>query len=363
MRLVPGLLLLAAVAGCGRQPPVTPHAADAIPERLSAWHLLRADGRRLELNADVVPYDLNTPLFSDYALKLRAVWMPPGSAARYREAREFDFPVGTIVSKTFHYRRDGESFERLDAEVALEADGSLDLRRHRLIETRLLVRYEEGWKALPYVWNESQTEAFLEVAGAAFTFRFGDEAFAYLVPDTNQCAACHAPDQLTKELRPLGPKAQQLNREFAYVGGTRNQLDQWAAAGRLAGVPDHVPQSARWSRRDSEPLADLARVYLDVNCAHCHNPTGAADTSALHLDIDAPMSRLYGICKPPVAVGRGSGNRPYDIFPGEPEQSILLFRMEHDDPAVMMPELGRSVAHAEGVAVIRDWIASLQGDC
>ena len=33
------------------------------------------------------------------------------------------------------------------------------------------------------------------------------------------------------------------------------------------------------------------------------NPLGAADTSALHLNIDAPMDRHYGICKSPVAVG------------------------------------------------------------
>lgn len=363
MRIASGLVLLAAVAGCGRQPPVTPHPADAIPERLSAWHLLRADGRRLVLNADVVPYDLNTPLFSDYALKLRTVWMPEGSAAQYREDREFEFPVGTILTKTFHYRRSGAGFERLDAEATLEGDGSLDLGRHRVIETRLLVRYEEGWKALPYVWNEAQTEAFLEIAGAAFTFRFAAQPFTYVVPDTNQCAACHSPDHATQELRPLGPKAHQLNREFAYRDGTVNQLDHWASTGRLVGVPDTPPQSARWSRRDGAASGDLARAYLDVNCAHCHNPAGAADTSALHLNLDAPVDRLYGLCKPPVAVGRGSGNRPYDIFPGRPERSILLFRMEHDDPAIMMPELGRSIAHAEGVAVIRDWIASLPGDC
>ena len=75
------------------------------------------------------------------------------------------------------------------------------------------------------------------------------------------------------------------------------------------------------------------------------------------------MNRAFGVCKPPVAVGRGSGNRPYDIFPGKPEQSILLYRMEHDDPAIMMPELGRAVAHDEAVQLIRVWIANLPGDC
>ena len=70
-----------------------------------------------------------------------------------------------------------------------------------------------------------------------------------------------------------------------------------------------------------------------------------------------------GVCKPPVAAGGGAGDRLYSIVPGEPDESILLYRMEHDDPAIMMPELGRATAHAEGVALIRDWIASLPGDC
>ena len=141
----------------------------------------------------------------------------------------------------------------------------------------------------------------------------------------------------------------------------------WSASGRLDGLDDRdassLPQSAKWLNRDHETTTDLARSYLDVNCAHCHNPLGAADTSALNLDIDAEVNRDFGVCKPPVAVGRGSGDRPYDIYPGKPDDSILLFRMEHTDPAIVMPELGRAINHAEGVAVIRAWIAQLPGVC
>ena len=355
------LLVALSVVACGRQPPMP--APDAIPEKLSDWHLLDADGRHLRLNDGVIPYDLNTPLFSDYALKLRTVWMPEGRAAVYTENREFEFPVGTILSKTFHYRYAEQGFQKLDAGMSLDKDGSLDLDRHRIVETRLLVNYADGWRAYPYVWNKKQTEAFLAVAGAQFEFSFGAQPFTYLVPDMNQCSACHATDHSTQAIRPLGPKAHQLNREFAYTDGVRNQLSYWSETGRLDGLPPNPPQSARWTDRDNAPTDELARVYLDVNCAHCHNPKGAADTSALVLSLDATVDRRFGLCKPPVAVGRGSGNRPYDIFPGSPGQSILLYRMEHDDPAIMMPELGRAVVHAEGVDLIRKWIASLPGDC
>ena len=204
--------------------------------------------------------------------------MPDGTTATYREDRALDFPLGTILTKTFHYRKGEGGFQRIDAEASLAADGSLDLDEHRIVETRLLVRYEGGWKALPYVWNDEQTEAFLEVAGAQFAFSFGDQSFNYLVPDMNQCAGCHAPDHTTRDLRPLGPRAHQLNRSLTYAHGDENQLDFWARSGRLEGKPLSVPRVARWSARDLERVDDLARAYLDVNCDQCHNPAGPADT-------------------------------------------------------------------------------------
>ena len=362
-RLAPALALLF-LAGCeGGDGSVVMHPADSPPDRLSAWNLLSADGNRLQINSAALPYELNVPLFSDYALKLRTVWMPEEVSASYTEAGALDFPVGTILSKTFHYRYSEHGFQKLDAEAALTADGSLDLDAHRAVETRLLVRYEDGWRALPYVWNDEQTEAFLAIAGDQFRFRFGDKEFDYLVPDMNQCAACHASNHTTKAIRPLGPTARQLNRQFAYVDGPENQLDRWSAQGLLMAAVGLPPAGPSWSERGDESLESLARAYLDVNCAHCHNPQGPADTSALDLGLAAAVDRKFGVCKPPVAVGRGSGDRPYDIVPGRPDESILLFRMEHDDPAIMMPELGRAMAHDEGVALIRAWIQSLPGDC
>ena len=364
MRLATATLIALLLSACDTsQPPVRVHDPDKPPARLSDWGLMAADGNRLRLNDSVVPYELNTPLFSDYALKLRSVWMPADAAASIQENGDIAFPVGTILSKTFHYRYSGSGFQKVDAEAALEDDGALNLAAHRIVETRLLVHYDDGWRAFPYVWNDEQNEASLAIAGAQFDFLLAGDSFTYIVPDMNQCASCHTPDHAAKSIQPIGPKARQLNREFAYVDGIRHQLDYWLEAGLLNSLPLNTPRLARWAERDQESLDDAARAYLDVNCAHCHNPKGAADTSALNLNLGAPVDRGFGICKPPVAVGRGSGDRPYDIFPGEPDDSILLFRMEHDDPAIMMPELGRAMAHDEGVAVIRHWIGTLPGDC
>jgi hypothetical protein len=112
-----------------------------------------------------------------------------------------------------------------------------------------------------------------------------------------------------------------------------------------------------------EPLDARARAYLDINCGHCHNAKGAANTTALTLDIATPEDRHLGICKPPVAAGRGTGDHFFDIVPGKPGDSILPFRMESAEPGVMMPELGRSTVHREGLELIRAWIAAQQGSC
>ncbi len=354
------------LAACAKpQPPVVVHPPDGIPEQLSAWGVVLADGDYLGLNTAALPYDLNTPLFSDYALKLRTVWMPPGESARYDASQEFNFPVGTIISKTFHYEKAADwslqhqTVVRQDRDTVLDEQGRLDLKRYSLIETRLLVHYEDGWRAFPYVWNSTQTEAWLEVAGDVKSLTLVDESaqldFLYVVPDANQCAACHAPDHTDADIRPIGLKARHLNRS--------QQIERWQEEGVLTGVAGEVPVAARWTGSGSATLEERARAYLDINCAHCHNSAGAADTSGLHLNIEAPLDRHFGICKSPTAVGQGSGDHLYDIYPGKTEESIMIFRMDHTDAAIAMPELGRSTVHTEGVVLISQWIKSLEGDC
>ena len=102
-----------------------------------------------------------------------------------------------------------------------------------------------------------------------------------------------------------------------------------------------------------------------MNCGHCHSPKGPADTTALTFDpsVGTPVDRHLGLCKPPVAAGRGTGDHLFDIVPGHPDDSILPFRMASREPGVMMPEQGRGTVHREGLELIREWIAALPGEC
>ena len=69
------LICLAALllAACGGQQLSPTFHADDNPAVLSAWGVVNIKGNELALGKDVVPYTLNTPLFTDYAHKLRTI--------------------------------------------------------------------------------------------------------------------------------------------------------------------------------------------------------------------------------------------------------------------------------------------------
>lgn len=320
-------------------------------ELLSSYRLFR-DGATQAPNDGLLPFDLNTPLFSDYARKHRFVYLPPGTSATYNARETFTFPVGTLLVKTFAFPVD-------------ERDPALG---ERLIETRLLLRRNTGWDAITYVWNAEQTEAKRRVIGARVPVDYPQAdgsrfQITFQVPNTNQCKECHA--EHNDVLAPLGPKARNLNKDYDYGDAVENELQRWTQVGYLTGAPDpaDAPRSPAFDDPEAGTLEERARAYLDVNCGHCHNPSGLARTSGLYLDIHEETPARLGVCKGPVAAGQGSGGRKVDILPGDPDGSILVYRMESTAPGVAMPELGRQTVHAEAVALIRDWISGLEGTC
>jgi uncharacterized repeat protein (TIGR03806 family) len=369
-----------ALAACPRAPQPVHFFAEGRPPKLSDWQVVYPDAGNLVLNSGVVPYDLNTPLFSDYAHKFRTVWMPAGTAAKYSADASFDFPVGTIITKTFYYplpqgaAHSSKSVARTydqsrDYSGARKGAEALNLANVRLIETRVLVRRAGGWEAFPYVWNSSQTEAELARTGDVLPLELvsddgAREAFNYVVPNENQCAGCHVVDLKTKAIAPIGTKARHVNRSYDFAAGSENQLAHWTKLGYLEGAPDaaSAPKNAEW-RDPKQPVEARARAYLDVNCGHCHNAKGPANTTALDLTASAESDRHLGVCKPPVAAGRGTGDHLFDIIPGKPTDSILPYRMQSSEAGVMMPEQGRTTTHREGVQLIEQWISSMPGTC
>ena len=293
----------------------------SLPRTLSEYGFF-LDGRAQQPAHNVVPYRLNTPLYSDGAEKLRFVYVPPGKRLAAAGEGLLDFPVGSALIKTFAF---GEGSER------------------RLIETRVLLHRADGWLALPYLWNEEQTEAKLAVAGARLdlTTPMG-EAISYRVPNKNQCKECHG---LDGAVVPIGPAARNLSAE-------------WLQA-NLGEVPEGADQFPAWENRASATPEAAARAYLDVNCAHCHRPGATASNSGLDLRWEQDDPHALGVMKRPVAAGRGAGSHLFDVVPGKPGESILLHRMLSNDPGVAMPELGKATVDEEGTEAVRKWIEGM----
>jgi parallel beta-helix repeat protein len=292
-------------------------------------------------------YELTTPLFSDYASKDRALFLPPGTQAGYRAEESWDLPVGAAIAKTFYYPADLRT-----------PDGP-----RKLVETRVIVHRAGGFKSLAYRWNDDGTDAELVRGGAELAVAWTDEAGAprrndaYRIPNEAQCAGCHLDN------RPIGVKTGYLNRS-GHDG--QNQLAALVKAGRLADAPPDpktAPVYPVWNDPRTGTLEARARTYLDINCAHCHSPVGKGNTSGLYLLLAQPANINLGICKPPVAAGRGTGGTLFDIIPGNPKESLLVQRLISTKAAAKMPELGKSMTHTEGVALVSDWIAALPGSC
>jgi uncharacterized repeat protein (TIGR03806 family) len=307
-------------------------------------------GRLADLQpaADVIPYELSTPLFSNYAEKLRFIKLPAGQKATYTANGPLDFPIGTVVIKNFYYHNDFRN----------SALG------RRILETRLLILEDDGWTAYPYVWDEEQTEAIYDVAGDIKDINYINAdgkkvGIHYIIPNKNQCKGCHyKSDKLTL----IGPTAAQLNSYYSYAGaGIQNQLQYWQQRNLINGLPDlsSITKMPDWDDA-SQTTESRARAYLDVNCGTCHHPEGPANTSGLFLNYAQTNGVELGIMKSPVAAGRGAGKNNFDIVPGKPHKSILTYRMQVNDPGVSMPELGREQIHKEGVSLIKKWIKEMK---
>jgi uncharacterized repeat protein (TIGR03806 family) len=299
----------------------------------------------------VTPYDLNTPLFSDYAVKYRTVWLPAGSHVRYVAGDRFEFPVGTVITKSFGFPAD---FRVRDAAV-------------KWVETRVLVHAADGWKGTSYVWDQPHQDAKVSPGGEVFKLSFIDAQGQvrtpnYLVPSQSECKKCHANDGT---MITLGPRADQLNRDFAYADRTENELTRWSSEGLLTGAPapDQAPKLAVFDEPSTGDVEARARAYLQANCSYCHNGNGEARTSGLVLVTTETDPYALGVCKPPVAAGKAAASQHYDIVPGHPEESILVYRMQATAPSIAMPELGRSLEHIEAVQVVSDWITAMTGSC
>ncbi len=306
---------------------------------------VRDDPGALDPKDGVVVFEPAAPLWSDGARKFRHIILPENTQIGFDEGEDWVWPEGTIIAKTFAFDHD------------LRDPGA----GYRIIETRLLIFEQGEWKPHVYLWNDEQTDAVLHKVGervdVAYTDKSGVEVSQqYIVPNLDKCGSCHERDDA---LQVLGPFTQQLNIQVERDGQTVDQLTWLSDQGLFDTTPNPSVLAALARPESQDPLADRARAYLHANCAHCHRPGGGANRSGISFLAWEQDPYEYGVCKPPAAAGAGAGGNDYDITPGFPDQSIVVFRMNSTVPDIKMPELPNLVVDTFGVELISEWIASM----
>ena len=334
--------------------PVSPVVVDLtqVPyQKLSDYHFFEGEIKNLVPSLNVLPYEPASGLFTDYALKKRFVWMPVGSKATYTaDNKILNFPVGTVLIKTFYYN-------------TIQPNNTT-----KIIETRLMILKSDGWKFYEYLWNDDQSDALL-VNGVDFenggsvnlTFKKPNDEIVtidYRIPSEPECYACHKINEIRT---PIGLKPQNLNYTYNYGTSSKNQLLKLKEQGYLESYPSSIVSNVDYHDA-TKPLETRVRSYLDANCAHCHQDLGRCDYRALRLGYGATVNQtMMGVCVTADEVI--SPTLQKIISPGNSNKSIMVYRISTNDESERMPLLGRTIIHDEGVALIEEWINSLNQPC
>lgn len=326
--------------------PVSPINVDLtrVPyANLSEYHFFSGEMKNLIPEVGVLPFKPSSSLFTDYALKKRFVWMPKGYKATYNsDGTILNFPVGAVLIKNFYY----------------ETIQPGNLKKN--IETRVMIKKESGWIFAEYVWNDAQTEAVLESAGSYKTIHFIDPSGEnittnYRIPSNTECLICHKTNEVPF---PVGVKPQNLNFNYPYQSGEKNQLQKWIEQGYLENnLPNNITSTVNYEDV-SKPLEERMRSYVDANCAHCHKTNSHCDYRPIRLAFNETSIRSnLGVCVPPDEVINTALTNI--ISPGNKNRSVMYYRLNTTEESARMPLLGRSVIHKEGILLLEQYINSL----
>jgi uncharacterized repeat protein (TIGR03806 family) len=297
----------------------------------------------------LVPYEINSPLWSDGALKERFALIPAGSKIHARDCN-----VDTTLCAAPGSGGDGEDEGHWDMPLGTVLVKNFSVGGKR-IETRLLEHRKMGttqdWVGFSYEWDDAETDAMLLPGNNDGLDRvLPTQTWHY--PGRDQCLQCHT----QAGGRSLGPTTAQMNRDVAYAGGTMNQIDKFDSLGLFDVRPKDIAAYPTPADSTTGTLDERARSYLQTNCSICHRPGGPLS------DIDVRYVTAFAdtnLCNVPIVRGTGDPLVPQTrLVPGDPTNSTISFRM-HDTGVYRMPKIGSLVVDPTGTQVIDDWITAI----
>ena len=295
----------------------------------------------LEPEDGILAYEPNLSFWSDYGIKSRWVAVPNATIG-YDQDLPWVFPTGTVWIKHF--------------DLPLEWNNPDSSVR---VETRFLVKTENGVYGLSYRWNEAGTEATLvgeEGVNIDYSVLTEEGAVTqtWRIPSRAECLQCHTPGAGYA----LSFNSRQLNREQVIEGQQRNLLQYLSEIGILDTAIDGTEDLPRFYSGDNSEASLLARVrsYLAVNCVSCHQPGAIASTTwdaRPHVGL-LDTGLIGGI---PLNDG-GNSNRKL-VVPGDAESSVLLSRISETHGFSRMPNVATNELDPQAIALVEKWISSI----
>jgi hypothetical protein len=296
-------------------------------------------------NPGVIPYDVNTPYWTDGAIKSRWFSVPDlASRMVYRNTQSWTFPIGTVWAQHFE----------------LETTNGVPESRRR-VETRVLVRDNAAHYGVTYRWDSPTNATLVPPEGAEEVFAISENGTqrmqTWRYPTRENCLDCHH----SQAGRALGFNTPQLNRDFdyaAYAGVVDNQLRALANAGYFSTTVSNIHGLPVMARIDDTGFGvqHRARSYLMANCAHCHGPGGQGLGN-----FDARIYRVFssqGILDGSLQIDLGDPlNRV--IRRGSVTNSMVHTRMASTTLGFRMPFLDSSLPDPQALDVFEDWILEL----
>lgn len=338
----------------------------------------------------LIPYSVNSPLWSDGSIKARFIAIP-GDNPRidFKDFKSWGFPNETVLVKSF-------GLEMVEG----------DPESRRWIETRFLTRQQNEWVGYTYVWNDEQSDATLvakEGQDREFTIKTpsGTRNLPWHYPSRTECMVCHS----RAAAFVLGLNTAQLNRDHDYGGTVDNQLNvlerlglfhdlDWAGESRnrlradlkKSGLNDkevtetfngmtassgqRAPAKSgllSFANEKYERLADpydpsakleaRAKSYLHTNCAICHVEAGGGNAQ-MQLEFATSVEKMKIVNETPYHDKFGLADARL-VAPGHPERSVLLHRMSIRGRG-QMPQLATSVVDAPAVKMLTEWIRQME---
>ena len=316
--------------------------------KLSTYNFFTGELKNQNPSEGVLPYKPTSELFTDYAKKIRFIWLPDNTKAAYNnDASILNLPAGAALIKTFFYTN------------------VQPYNTKQIVETRILIKKNNEWVSANYVWNSEQNEAFLDLNGSTKVISWEDEnqnikTVNYQIPSELDCNICH---KISGQNTPIGLKPQNLNSNYGYPEGSKNQLLKLIEFGYLENnLPANILSVVDY-KDTSKSLNFRVRSYFDANCAHCHQVGGYAGNGfALRFEFSKTnLSANMCVCMPPNHFMPGVINDKI-VRIGEANRSMIYQRMITNTPNYRMPFKGRTIVDEEGLLLVEHWINSLT-DC